>query len=133
MAHGRILNMAEGREYMRIAWVAFAGIAACATVQGQPGRGRGLAALNIGFSTLDSDNDGVLSATEIAAAPTSLAKLDKNSDGQITSDEIGVAMPQGRGSGGPDGPEGAGADVAKAGQTRKPSRPAMAWRKRSGL
>lgn len=36
---------------------------------------------------LDTDEDGILSADEIKAAPDSLKKLDKNQDGQLTRDE----------------------------------------------
>ena len=64
----------------------------------QRGRFRGP---NIGFTTLDTNNDGILDAAEIAAAPQSLAKLDKDGDGQITAEEIRAAMPMRRG--GPDG------------------------------
>ena len=37
---------------------------------------------------IDTDADGELSAEEIAAAPTSLAKIDKDSDGQIVAAEL---------------------------------------------
>ncbi len=40
------------------------------------------------MAALDTDEDGVLSATEIANAPAALAKLDVNHDGKLTSDEI---------------------------------------------
>jgi len=36
---------------------------------------------------IDTDHDGILSATEIPAAPDMLKKLDKNGDGQLTQDE----------------------------------------------
>ena len=64
-----------------------------------PGRGR-FPGPNIGFTILDTNGDGVLDSSEIAAAPQSLARLDKDADGQITSDEIRMAMPQRRGPGG---------------------------------
>jgi Ca2+-binding EF-hand superfamily protein len=67
-----------------------------------PGRGR-FPAPNAGFTALDVNGDGILDATEIQAAPHSLAKLDKNLDGRITSDEVRLSMPQGRGRGGPGG------------------------------
>lgn len=40
------------------------------------------------FGALDSDQDGVLSAAEISAAPASLATLDQNADGQLTPNEF---------------------------------------------
>lgn len=92
---------------MRIAPLVVMGVAACLAVRSQQerGSGRGRPAPDIGFTILDSDHDGVLSAAEIAAAPASLAKLDTNADGQLTPDEIRAAMPQGRGRGGRgDGP-----------------------------
>ena len=63
-----------------------------------PGRGR-FPGANVGFSTLDLNGDGILDATEIQAAPKSLAKLDKDLDGQITSEEVRLSMPS-RGPGG---------------------------------
>ena len=83
-----------------------------------PGSGRGrLPRGNAGFSTLDLNGDGILDATEIQAAPKSLAKLDKNQDGQITSDEVRMAMPPGRGPGGPrrerEGEGGATANIVE--------------------
>jgi Ca2+-binding EF-hand superfamily protein len=79
-------------------------IAPAAQAQNNSGPGRGrFRGPNIGFTTLDTNGDGTLNAAEIEAAPKELAKLDKNLDGQITSDEIRMAMPQGRGPGGPGG------------------------------
>ncbi len=40
------------------------------------------------LNALDADQDGVLSAAEIGAAPQALLTLDVNHDGQITSDEM---------------------------------------------
>ena len=66
------------------------------------------------MEALDTNHDGVLSAEEIAAAPTSLKKLDKNSDGQLTEDELRPPPPGGRGGlmRGQLGPEGPGANRA---------------------
>ena len=77
------------------------------------GRGPGRGRPGVGFTTLDSNGDGVLDAQEIAAAAASLARLDKNSDGQIDSDEARPAMPEGRGRGGPG--RGRGGDEGGAG------------------
>lgn len=52
-------------------------------------------------AALDTDKDGILSAEEIAAAPTTLKTLDKNGDGVLTPDELRPA-----GFGGERGPEG---------------------------
>lgn len=42
---------------------------------------------------LDSDQDGVVSAVEIANAAAALATLDANGDGQLTKDEIRPPRP----------------------------------------
>src|SRR5438270_9234365 len=62
-------------------------------------------------SALDADDDNVITAEEMAAAPTALKKLDKNGDGKLTEDEFRPArLPQGGpGQGGPQGgPQGRG-------------------------
>ncbi|HWC96921.1 MAG TPA: hypothetical protein VG456_09235 [Candidatus Sulfopaludibacter sp.] len=99
---------------MRIKWtitLAFA-LALAAQAQDGPGGGRGgrgrFPGPSVGFTTLDADGDGKLSAAEIDAAPKALAKLDKDSDGRITSDEVRMSLPQGRGRGGPEGGRGEG-------------------------
>src|SRR5438270_13883343 len=86
---------------MRIAPGIFIAITVTLACQAQEGRrpGRGFFGPNIGFTTLDTNSDGILDPAEIEAAPTSLAKLDRNSDGSITLDEVRAAMPQGRGRG----------------------------------
>lgn len=50
-------------------------------------------------AALDTNNDGTLSADEIANAPVALRKLDKNGDGKLTEDELRPNF--GRGQGGP--------------------------------
>ena len=48
------------------------------------------------MTALDTDGDGVLSAQEIANAPTALKTLDKNGDGELTPDEFHGMPPGGR-------------------------------------
>lgn len=71
---------------------------------GRPGGGDPIARV------LDADQDGVISAAEIANAAVALKTLDANKDGQLTVDEI---RPRGRGFGGPGGPGGGGDFVAR--------------------
>jgi Ca2+-binding EF-hand superfamily protein len=40
------------------------------------------------LSAIDTDRDGILSAAEIAAAPTTLKSLDKNGDGELSAAEL---------------------------------------------
>lgn len=47
-------------------------------------------------AVLDTDRDGMLSATEIAAAPLVLAALDANADGLLTPDELRITSARGR-------------------------------------
>lgn len=66
-----------------------------------PGRGHRLPPLPL-IGVLDANHDGVISADEIANAPTALKTLDKNGDGQLTKDEYMPPRPQGDGQqGGP--------------------------------
>ncbi len=39
-------------------------------------------------AALDTDRDGTISAAELSAAPTALAKLDRNGDGMVSGDEV---------------------------------------------
>jgi len=55
------------------------------------------------LNAVDVNQDGVLSAAEIANAPAQLRKLDKNGDGKLTRDEAGMQMQMGRGPGGRGG------------------------------
>jgi Ca2+-binding EF-hand superfamily protein len=52
------------------------------------------------LNAIDTNQDGVLSAAEIAASATALRKLDKNGDGELTRDEAGIHMDQLPGRGG---------------------------------
>jgi Ca2+-binding EF-hand superfamily protein len=47
-------------------------------------------------AALDKDDDGIISAQEIADSPDSLKTLDKNGDGQLTPDEYFGPKPDGR-------------------------------------
>ena len=47
------------------------------------------------LAALDSDHDGILSATEIAAAPLALAALDRDGDGLISFNERRITDPNG--------------------------------------
>jgi Ca2+-binding EF-hand superfamily protein len=51
-------------------------------------RGRGGAPPSPVRSALDTNGDGVLSAAEIAASPTSLRRLDRNGDGRLDATEL---------------------------------------------
>jgi len=58
---------------------------------------------------LDTNQDGVIDADEIANAATSLLTLDQNGDGQLTAEEVRPARPEGaRGPGGRGGKGGKG-------------------------
>ena len=84
------------------------------TVSAQQGQGRGAGAggpHRYGAqkfpppiaAVLDTDSNGVLSAAEIAQAPSQLLKLDQNEDGQLSAEEL---CPGGLGRGGQDCPWG---------------------------
>jgi hypothetical protein len=82
------------------------------TVSAQQGRGRGAGGQHrYGAqkfpppvaAVLDVDSNGVLSAAEIAQAPSQLLKLDKNNDNQLTAEEL---CPGGLGRGGQECPWG---------------------------
>ncbi len=46
------------------------------------------------LNAIDTNQDGVLSAAEIAGASAELKKLDKNGDGKLSRDEAGIRMDQ---------------------------------------
>ena len=52
--------------------------------------GANTATTNPLFAALDSNQDGLLSAAELANAAQSLAKLDANQDGNLTAQELGL-------------------------------------------
>ena len=54
------------------------------------------------IAALDRNEDGLISAEEIADASVSLKKLDKNKDGKITMDELRPEGLRGQGQGRPD-------------------------------
>ncbi len=63
------------------------------------------------LNAVDTNQDGVISAAELAASAAQLKKLDKNGDGKLTRDEAGIRMDQlpgrggrGRGEAGRGGP-----------------------------
>jgi Ca2+-binding EF-hand superfamily protein len=59
--------------------------------RGQGGPGGGMARQPI-FKALDKDENGELSAEEIAAAPVALLTLDKNGDGKLSTEEVRPVM-----------------------------------------
>src|SRR4051812_28082864 len=61
---------------------------------GGPGRD-GMTRMNPLMTALDTNNDGVIDAQEIANASAALKKLDKNGDGKLTQDELRPALPGG--------------------------------------
>ncbi len=75
---------------------------------GSPGGGMSFIRMSPILNAVDVNQDGVLSAAEIADAPAQIRKLDKNSDGKLTQDEAGLRMGGGRGGGRGRGEEGGG-------------------------
>lgn len=82
------------------------------------------------FATLDTNQDGVIDATELANASAALKKLDRNRDGRLTPDEYRPPRPDGAvpppgaraepaarkdgpGAGGSSGRAGAGMDATR--------------------
>ena len=55
------------------------------------------------MAALDADQDGTLSASEIANASAALKALDKDGDGKLSGEEIRPARGEGRGRGGRGG------------------------------
>jgi Ca2+-binding EF-hand superfamily protein len=71
------------------------------------------------LNAADTDQNGVVSAAEIAGSPDQLRKLDKNGDGKLSREEAGLQMQFGRGGrggegGGRGGPGGDGGDEPPA-------------------
>ncbi len=69
--------------------------------------------------TLDTDQNGELSAEEIANATASLLKLDSNGDGILTAEELLPKGPPPRGPGGGRGGKGRGQGQGNRGQGGK--------------
>ena len=68
------------------------------------GRGGGFGGPSPIMAALDADQDGTLSASEIANATAALKKLDKDGDGKLSGEEIRPARGgRGGGFGGPGG------------------------------
>ena len=55
---------------------------------GRPQRSGEATRMDPVLSAIDTDHDGVLSAAEIAAAPTTLKSLDKDGDGELSATEL---------------------------------------------
>ncbi|HVW11673.1 MAG TPA: hypothetical protein VHC90_23985 [Bryobacteraceae bacterium] len=68
------------------------------------------------LNAADVNQDGIVSASEIAGASAQLQKLDKNGDGKLSRDEAGIQMQMGRGGRGRgrEGGEGEGGDEPPA-------------------
>jgi Ca2+-binding EF-hand superfamily protein len=78
---------------------------------GGPGGGMSFIRMSPILNAVDVNQDGVLSAAEIAGASAQIRKLDKNGDGKLTRDEAGLQMGGrggGRGRGEGRGEEGGG-------------------------
>lgn len=75
------------------------------------------------LNAVDVNQDGVLSAAEIANAPAQLRKLDKNGDGKLSAAEAGIQAPGGGGRGGEGrgGGRGEGAKGPKVPDAEPPS------------
>jgi len=67
-------------------------IRASATTQrgpvGRPQSGGEATRMDPVLNAIDADHDGILSAAEIAAAPTAFKSLDKDSDGELSASEL---------------------------------------------
>jgi len=74
--------------------------------QGPPGGPVSFIRMSPILNAIDVNQDGVLSAAEIADAPVQLRKLDKNNDGKLTRDEAGLQLQRGRGGRGGEGERG---------------------------
>ena len=92
--------------------------------EGGPGRGEPagmLRSLPL-FAALDADEDGELSADEIANASKALATLDKDDDGKLSREELAPRFGRGGGPGGPG--------LGRAGRERGEGRPGAGNRRR---
>jgi Ca2+-binding EF-hand superfamily protein len=80
---------------------------------GPPG-GMSFIRMSPALNAIDVNQDGTLSAQEIAASSAQLQKLDKNGDGRLSRDEAGIQMQMGRGGRGRGGEEGGDRDEPPA-------------------
>ncbi|MCB1134058.1 MAG: hypothetical protein KDN05_23270, partial [Verrucomicrobiae bacterium] len=71
-----------------------AAIAAAGTLHAQPGQGGPPGPPPPVIAVLDADQDGKISAEEIAGSPETLATLDENQDGELTRDELRPKPPE---------------------------------------
>jgi Ca2+-binding EF-hand superfamily protein len=65
--------------------------------EGREFGGRGRGPIDPLLRALDRDGDGVVSPSEMSAAPEALQSLDANQDGQLSDDEFQPAFGRGRG------------------------------------
>lgn len=81
--------------------ILFACSSAVALAQEGPGRlGMSFIRMSPILNAVDMNQDGVISAEEIAGSPAQLRKLDKNGDGKLSREEAGLQMGNfGRGGG----------------------------------
>lgn len=67
------------------------------TLTARQGRGMGVRPKPPLFSAIDTDGDGLISASELDNVVAALKSLDKNGDGEITREELRPANRQGNG------------------------------------
>jgi len=83
---------------------------------GEAGDHPGMRPPHPALALLDANEDGVLSALEIDAAPTVLRMFDTDNDGALTLEELESALPPPPRMAGGRGPEGHGGPGAQGGR-----------------